>query len=72
MNRFKLNLLAGITVLVGGWWALNPSSAVLAQEPPLQACCWLDKEENKGCCGDYCTMTETGCNACSGTGCPEE
>ncbi len=70
MNRLTLNLLAGITVLVGAW-ALNPSSAVLAQEPPLQACCWLDKEENKGCCGDYCEYTGTGCTACVGDACDD-
>lgn len=71
MNRLTLNLLAGITVLVGAW-ALNPSPVVFAQEePPLQACCWLDKEENKGCCGDRCEFTETGCQACAGDACPE-
>ncbi len=68
MNRLTLNLLAGITVLVGGW-ALNPSSAVLAQEPPRQVCCWLDDERH--CCGDFCAMSANVCVACVGDACTE-
>ncbi len=65
MNRFILNLLAGATILVGGWMLLSPSSASAANS---QACCYHNGE--KKCCGDRCSIDKHGqCEACSGIGC---
>jgi len=64
MNRFILNLLAGATILVGGWALLSPSASAANS----QACCFHNGE--KKCCGDRCTIDKHGqCEACSGIGC---
>ncbi len=66
MSRFALRMCALVIVFVGGWvLADHPSRA---QEEPM-ACCWLDKDENIGCCGDQCEISGDGCTACAGDAC---
>ena len=63
--RTILNLLAVLTILVGGW-VLLPSHFISAQEPiQQQACCEVGKAK---CCGDKCSAVGDGCTACRGLG----
>ena len=73
MNRFILNLLAGATILVGGWMLLSPAPASADPDP---ACCEITITDSKGvtvkkkCCGGRCELDENNnCNACSGAEC---
>lgn len=50
MNRFFINLLAVVTIMVGGWLVLRPAPASAGDDDD-RACC----ENYKGkCCGDSC------------------
>lgn len=49
MNRFFINLLAVVSILVGGWLALRPAPASAGDDD--QACCENAKSK---CCGDRC------------------
>ncbi len=62
MNRFILNLLAGATILVGGWLVLSPAPASAGD----QACCYHKDDK---CCGDMCRIKDGACSACTGLFC---
>ncbi len=62
MNRFTLNLLAGVIVLVSSWTLAVPQAA-RAQDPPSVACCTGGGDE---CCGDRCRSIGSSCEACIG------
>ena len=73
MNRFILNLLAGATILVGGWMLLSPAPASADPDP---ACCTVTIRYSDGstverkCCGGQCELDENNaCKACSGAEC---
>ena len=61
MNRYTLNLLAALTVLVGSWALATPRS--LGAQEPGQACCSAGGET---CCGDACRSVGGSCSACTG------
>lgn len=65
MKRTKLNLLAGMIMLVGMWTFTlpHPTSARALQE---RACC---EDGDDQCCGDACRKTADGCEACEGIAC---
>lgn len=59
MNRFILNLLAGATILAGGWALLSPKAT---SSDPDEACCTVtikygDSEIKRQCCGGSCETT---------------
>lgn len=60
-HRTKLNLLAALVLIAGGWLAATPAPAV-SQEPG-PTCCYADE---KKCCGDKCKANKNTCKACSG------
>lgn len=73
MNRFILNLLAGATILAGGWALLSPAPA---SADPDEACCKVTITYSDGskvereCCGGSCETTpDNQCNACRGAEC---
>ena len=65
MSRIKLNLVAGLIVLIGTWTVALPQPAS-GSPPPGQACCEYGTDD---CCGDACRTTGTGCVACTGAAC---
>ena len=58
MRRSYLNILAAVTILVGGWLVASPSP-VLASS----ACCIADS--GLWCCGPYCMAGPDSCVVCS-------
>ncbi len=68
MKRIILNLLAGATILVGGYALLSPASAA-----PEEACCKVTITFSDGskvereCCGGRCQTEADGqCSTCAG------
>ncbi len=61
--RTLINVLAGLTILVGGWVLVSPGPV---SADPDRACCRVGNAE---CCGDWCEVTGNGCKACSGPAC---
>lgn len=60
-HQAKLNLLAALVLIAGGWLATTPAP-VVAQEPG-EACCYAGE---KKCCGDKCKAKKKDCKACTG------